>query len=61
MTLTSRELELVEMVKRDLSNKEIGQLLRVSPRTIELHRTRIRKKLGLTGRTVRLPAHLRSL
>jgi len=60
-TLTSRELELLEMIKRDLSNKEIGQLLRVSPRTIELHRTRIRKKLGLTGRAVRLPAHLRSL
>jgi DNA-binding CsgD family transcriptional regulator len=30
-----------------LSNKEIGALLNISDRTVDTHRTSIRKKLGL--------------
>jgi tetratricopeptide (TPR) repeat protein/DNA-binding CsgD family transcriptional regulator len=46
-TLTPGELKICAMLKINLSNKEIANLLSVSIRSIESHRYSIRKKLGL--------------
>jgi two-component system, LuxR family, response regulator FixJ len=44
--LTKRELEVLALIASGESNKEAGRELRISPRTIEVHRARIMEKLG---------------
>lgn len=44
--LTQRESEVLAEVARGASNKEAGRRLRISPRTVEVHRARIMAKLG---------------
>jgi two-component system, LuxR family, response regulator FixJ len=44
--LTKRELEVLALIASGASNKEAGRELRISPRTIEVHRARIMEKLG---------------
>ncbi len=46
--LTRMELRVCAMMKLNLANKEIAQLLSVSRRNVESHRYSIRKKLNLT-------------
>ncbi|OHB32828.1 MAG: hypothetical protein A2X84_04165 [Desulfuromonadaceae bacterium GWC2_58_13] len=45
--LSPREREVLRLVAEGLSSKEIADRLCVSPKTIETHRARIMKKLGL--------------
>lgn len=45
-TLTQRELDILPRVVAGHSNKDIGQQLGISHRTVELHRTRIMYKTG---------------
>ena len=59
--LTSRELEICNMIKGGLSNKDISRLLNISDQTVEGHRKKIRKKLGLTNKQINLTAYLRGL
>jgi tetratricopeptide (TPR) repeat protein len=47
--LTPTELRICALLKLGLSSKQIADSLRASPRTIEWHRTAIRKKLGLAS------------
>jgi len=49
--LTARELEVLEQVAEGRSNKAIAAALDVSHRTVEVHLTRIFKKLGASSRT----------
>lgn len=44
--LTQRELEVLSHVVAGASNKEVGTLLGISPRTVEVHRARILDKLN---------------
>ena len=44
--LTAREREVLLLVTSGSSNKEAGRTLRISPRTVEVHRARIMDKLG---------------
>jgi FixJ family two-component response regulator len=44
--LTPREREVLAQIAGGASNKEAGRLLGISPRTIEVHRSRIMEKLG---------------
>ena len=48
--LTSRELEIVRLVAARKSNKEIGRVLDISPRTVSTHLTNIFTKLGVGSR-----------
>jgi FixJ family two-component response regulator len=45
--LTRREREVLEQAARGLGSKEIGMALGISPRTVEVHKTRIMEKLGV--------------
>ena len=45
--LSSREIEICDMIKGGLSSKEISELLNVSYQTIDKHRRNIRKKLSI--------------
>lgn len=50
-TLTAQELQIVRMAGDGLSNKEIGQQLYLSPRTVSGHLYRAFPKLGITSRS----------
>lgn len=45
--LTVREKEIVKLIIEGKSNKEIGKLLFISPKTVQHHRARIMRKLNL--------------
>jgi two-component system response regulator NreC len=48
--LTSRETEVLRLIALGHTNVEIARKLRLSPRTVEAHRARIQRKLGLRTR-----------
>lgn len=50
-TLTRREKEVAELVAAGLTNRQIGERLFISWRTVEGHLDRIRHKLGARSRT----------
>lgn len=50
-TLSSREIEVLQLVARGKSNREIGKALHVSTATIKTHLVRIFDKLDVTDRT----------
>lgn len=45
--LTPREKEIAFHVANGKTSKEIGRLVAISPRTVEVHRARLMKKLGV--------------
>jgi FixJ family two-component response regulator len=47
--LTSREKEVLEMISRGWTSKEIAATLALSPRTVESHRSNIADKIGTTS------------
>jgi signal transduction histidine kinase/DNA-binding CsgD family transcriptional regulator len=49
--LTSRELEVLRLLARGLSNKQIARALAVTARTINFHLDNIYSKLGVSSRT----------
>lgn len=46
-SLTARETEIMDLVVAGKTNKNIAADLRVSPRTVEVHRGRVMTKLGM--------------
>ncbi|MBN1849785.1 MAG: response regulator transcription factor [Deltaproteobacteria bacterium] len=51
--LTSREREVLQLIAEGHSNQEISELLFISPKTVEVHKQNIQKKLNISG-TARL-------
>jgi two-component system, NarL family, response regulator NreC len=49
-SLTSRETEVLRLIALGHTSVEIAAMLRLSPRTVETHRARIYRKLGLSTR-----------
>jgi DNA-binding NarL/FixJ family response regulator len=49
--LTPREMEVLRLMRRGLSNAEIGRLMSISERTVKGHVTFILEKLGAPDRT----------
>jgi two-component system NarL family response regulator len=49
--LTTRELEVLELIVRGRSNKEIGTELKISEATVKSHVNSVLSKLGVTDRT----------
>jgi FixJ family two-component response regulator len=45
--LTPREKEVFDVLAQGKSHREIGELLKISPRTVEVHKGRVMEKLGI--------------
>ena len=45
--LTPREKEVFDVLALGKSHREIGELLKISPRTVEVHKGRVLEKLGI--------------
>ena len=48
--LTSRELQVVELVEQGLKNRDIGAQLGIRPGTVKIHLKHIFEKTGIRGR-----------
>ncbi len=59
--LTSREIEICNMIKNGLRSKEISTLLVISVQTVEKHRAKIRNKLGISNTRLNLASFLHTL
>lgn len=45
--LTARQREVLQLVAEGKANKEIASVLKISPKTVEFHKSRIMRELGL--------------
>ena len=59
--LTPTEIQIADLVRKDKTTKEIANILNASEKTIEAHRNRLRKKLGLTNQRIQLRDYLMTL
>ena len=61
LTITPREMEILELIAAGLSNREIAERVHVSENTVKTHSSRVFTKLGARRRTqaVQLGKHLR--
>ncbi len=59
--LSPREVEIANLIKSGITSKEIVDMLSISFKTVETHRNRIRKKLGITRKDVNLTTYLKTL
>jgi DNA-binding CsgD family transcriptional regulator len=51
LSITPRELEILELIARGMSNREIAEKLFVSENTVKTHSSRVFDKLGARRRT----------
>lgn len=49
--LTNREHEVLQMAAEGLTSSHIGNVLSISPRTVEMHRANLMRKLGLRSQS----------
>lgn len=47
LNLSAREIEVLLAISRGLSNKQVGDSLSISPKTVESHRASLMRKLGV--------------
>ena len=59
--LTPREAEVAAWVSQGKSNKEIGTILRLSPRTVNKHLEAVFEKIGVDNRTSAATAIVKAL
>ena len=61
LKLSPREVEIANLIKNGVGSKEIAEMLFISFKTVETHRNRIRKKLGIIKKDVNLTTYLKTL
>ena len=49
--LTNREREILQLVAEGMTSSEVAERLCISPRTVELHRSKIMEKMGFKNQT----------
>jgi PAS domain S-box-containing protein len=60
-SLTPVETTVADLIRLGKGTKDIASLQNISPRTVAIHRNKIRKKLGLVNSKTNLQTYLRSL
>jgi RNA polymerase sigma factor (sigma-70 family) len=50
-SLSDREREVLQLAGQGYSNQEIGEMLQISSRTVEVHRAKLMRKLNMKGQT----------
>jgi PAS domain S-box-containing protein len=60
VSLTPMEIRVADFIKEGRTNKEIGELLFLSPNTVKFHRYNVRTKLGLKNKKMNLRSYLLS-
>ena len=58
---TPKEIQIADLMKKGKTTKEISTILNLSPRTIDIHRYNIRRKLNINKKKVNLQSYLLSL
>jgi DNA-binding NarL/FixJ family response regulator len=58
MDFTSQEIQVANLVKEGKTNKDIGELLNITERTVCFHRENIRYKLGMKKKKINLRSYL---
>jgi PAS domain S-box-containing protein len=58
---TPKEIQIADLMKKGKTTKEISAILNLSPRTIDIHRYNIRRKLNINKKKVNLQSYLLSL
>jgi len=58
---TPKEIQIADLMKKGKSTKEISTILNLSPRTIDIHRYNIRRKLNINKKKVNLQSYLLTL
>ena len=61
INLTSRERQLAELIRADMTSKRIAVKLGLSESAVEFHRNNIRKKLGIAKKKVNLKTYLKAM
>ena len=61
LNLSSKEIQVANLVKDGKRSRKIAELMDTNTRTIDFHRDTIRKKLGLQDRKVNLRSYLLSI
>jgi len=61
INFTPAEIQIANLLRQGKTNKEIGELLNSSERTVAFHRENIRRKLGLKNKKINLKSYLLSL
>ena len=59
VSLSSMELRVAVMIKREFGSEDIARLLHLSPHTVKTHRRSIRKKLGIRNSKINLSSYLK--
>ncbi|MEE9911002.1 MAG: PAS domain S-box protein [Deltaproteobacteria bacterium] len=59
--LTPKEIQIANFIKEGKTSKEIAELMNVSKSAVDIHRWRLRNKLGLNKTKANLRSHLGSL
>ncbi len=61
LNLTPKELQVANLIKKDISGKLIAEIMNISPRTLYTYRKNVRKKVGLKHKRVNLRSYLLTL
>ena len=61
LKLTPTEIQVTNLVKQGKTTKEIAEFLNLATSTIDTHRNKIRKKLGIKNKKTNLRTHLLSI
>ncbi|MBI5607023.1 MAG: PAS domain S-box protein [Deltaproteobacteria bacterium] len=56
--LTPREIQIADFIKEGKTSKEMADILNLSKSAIDIHRYRLRNKLGLNNKKINLRSHL---
>jgi PAS domain S-box-containing protein len=61
MNLTPKEIQIANFIKEGKTSKEIAKIMNLSKSAIDVHRYRLRRKVGLNGIKTNLQNHLANL